>query len=162
MERLFNIIRLPKRPLYKFLIMKVYFVFLLFIITNSCSEKNIGQLSSTDVASNNKNTNDVIPSQSQNPGEITLVVQVLKSFDSKMNICGQEKNNVVKIKVCEIRSHGQGIINLPLKNQELLTHFLVLDKKIEENILLELTAKESLCSNATDTHLSVLRYQILE
>jgi len=88
MERLFNIIRLPKRPLYKFLIMKVYFVFLLFIITNSCSEKNIGQLSSTDVASNNKNTNDVIPSQSQNPGEI--------------------------------------------------------------------------CSNATDTHLSVLRYQILE
>jgi len=133
--------------------MKVYFVFLLFIITNSCSEKNIGQLSSTDVASNNKNTNDVIPSQSQNPGEITLVVQVLKSFDSKMNICGQEKNNVVKIKVSEIRSHGQGIINLPLKNQELLTHFLVLDKKIEENILLIIFQKPIISRKRLEAHL---------
>lgn len=142
--------------------MKIFFVLFLLIVSNSCSEKSTGEQLSGDTVSASENTDDLIPTQVKNPSEIILTAEVLQSFDVKMDICGQEKNNVVSIRVNEIRSHGQGIVNLPIKNQELLVQFLVLNEKLEEDAMLELIAKESLCSNASDTYLSVLRHQVLE
>lgn len=115
-----------------------------------------------NVTSNPENADIMRPTESENPSEITLTLEVIKSFDAKMDICGQEKDNVVSIRVDEIRSYGQGIVNLPIKNQELLVQFLVLNEKLEEDTMLEVTAKESLCSNASDTYLSVIRHQVLE
>ncbi len=131
------------------------------MVGNSCTEKQMGESLSPE----NDSTIDIgedAPQESQNPNEIVLTAFVIETFDAKKEICGQEKQNVVAVKIDRIVSHGQGIVNLPKKDQELLVHFLVMNEKPEENQKLALTAQESLCADASKTYFTILKHEISE
>ena len=147
--------------------MKVLILVLLFLVGNSCepvtkdtpSESIENPVESVD----NNEPNATIPiQQNMNPGEVRLKVKLMEVYDSGKDICGVSRNNVMKMEVQEILERGSSIVNIPIKNDEILMNFMLAPKDLSVDLSIEVKAKESLCREASKTYLTIISYKITE
>lgn len=142
--------------------MKTVLIIIAFLLGTTCS----GEMQPSNTPSPNisePNITDRIGDiESSNPNEVVFNAVVLERFDAKKEVCGLSKGNVALLKVKDVMSHGQGIVNLPYQGQELLVQFPAangnLPNKDEE---LFITAIEALCPDATVTRYVVSKHEII-
>ncbi|NAS12498.1 hypothetical protein [Poritiphilus flavus] len=103
-----------------------------------------------------------LPQAGVNPGELNFVIKILETYNSSKEICGLAKANVALVKIMEMGEGGMGIVNLPKKSDEMQVAFLLPSEALQTGALLEATAKESLCPEASKTYYTIKNYKIVE
>lgn len=146
--------------------MKSIAVVLIFLIGMACDTvKDLPENTSESTYQNEttrSSDNSLQNLQNGIPGRIVFKAKVVETFDSKKNICGVSRSNVVELEVMELLEGGSGITNLPHKKDILLTSFLLAPKDLGADVVIEAKAKESLCPEASKTYFTVNSYKIVE
>lgn len=105
---------------------------------------------------------DPLPQEGINPGELVFVIKILETYNSAKEICGLSKANVALVEIMEMGEGGMGIVNIPKKSDEMQVTFLLPSEDLQAGALLEATAKESLCPQASKTYYTIKNYKIVE
>lgn len=137
--------------------MKPFILLALFLLSNSCDQKE-----DITLLENNQNEETILEQQLLGPNEIMLQIKILGTTETNKEICGSQKEHIFAVEVVDILESGSSITNKPSKEQKLDVVFLFDPGQLKNGITLEAKAKESLCSDATITYFTVIGHKILE
>ncbi len=149
----------PKPVKYLFFI-----VLLLFSLGCDSASKDLPALQQDSTERDDRSGSDTtIPDQeTNNPEEVIFKIKVIEVFNTGKNICGAQRNNVMSAKVIDILKRGAYIIHMPKKEDVLLVDFVLAPKDLDPNMIIEVVAKESLCTDASKTYFTINSYKIIE
>lgn len=122
---------------------------------SSCSE------STTD--NTTADSADNIPQFQQiGTDEILFNIRVLNVFESPQNVCGAEKSNVASIEIMEVLEKGSTVRQKVSKEEQFNLVFLFTPSNLEQNVVIEAKARETLCKNSSETYFTVISHKILD
>lgn len=100
--------------------------------------------------------------ESRIPDGITLKAKVLEVHNTKQDICGVSRENVVQLEVIEILEEGSSLTKIPAIKELILVHFIFNPNDLKPKMIIQANAKESRCRDSSKSYLTVNSYEILE
>lgn len=143
--------------------MKPLILLVFFLLGNSCNEAD--QISSTETSQNEEaspNENIGLDQQLLGPNEIIFKIKVLGTSQDNKSICGATKPNIYQMEVMEVMELGSSLNQKISKQQQMSVTFLFDPGQLENDMILEAKAKESLCPDASTTYFTVIGHKIIE
>ncbi|MEO9512271.1 MAG: hypothetical protein ABJN84_06215 [Flavobacteriaceae bacterium] len=143
--------------------MKLLTLLVLFLLGNSCNEADqvpYSETSQSEEASPNENTG--LDQQLLGPNEIIFKIKVIGTLQDNKNICGVTKPNIYQMEVMEVMALGSSLNQKISKQQQMGVTFLFDPGQLENDLILEAKAKESLCPDASSTYFTIIGHEIVE
>ena len=135
--------------------MKSIFFSFIVLLAGSCNEDN-----GTIVTSESRET---IPEFQQiGTDEIIFNLKVLDLFEGEQDVCGVQKSNVASIEVKEVIQKGNAVRQKVSKEQQFNLVFLFAPSDLENESVIEVRARETLCEDSSQTYFTVLAHKILD
>ncbi len=137
--------------------MKPLILCLLFFLGNSCNESD-----SVDILETTQNEEVILDQQLLGPNEVIFQIKIVGSLEQNKEICGIAKEHVYQVELTEIIELGTSLNQKLSKAQQMDVAFLFEPSQLQNDMILEAKAKESLCPDASSTYFTVISHKILE
>lgn len=144
-----------------------YYIFLIFIVLGTAcnTSKELTNQDNNNVSNEKKTLNlkGGIPNQeSRIPGGIIFKAKVLEVHNTKQDICGVSRRNVVQLEVIEILEEGSSLTKIPATKELILVHFIFNPNDLKPTMIIQASAKESRCRDSSKSYFTVNSHEIIE
>ncbi|TAI47738.1 hypothetical protein [Flagellimonas allohymeniacidonis] len=108
------------------------------------------------------NGEDIPVGQQLGKDEILFTLRVMQQASEEKDVCGTAKNNVFTIEVMEVLQYGSSVRQRLTEEQQVEVVFLMTENTLENGMVIEAKARETLCANTTSTYFTVIAHKILD